>query len=168
MVMSGTHYLADGSIVFPEGYDAGDLTLLPPDYDERIHSFDGTAFVADWSRVDAKLHRQIDAGAEALRAPLISNIAGQQMTYLNKEREADAWTVSSNPLNFPYLNEEATRKGQPIATVAAMVKATAAQWRAIDARIEGARTAAKDAVTAASDMAGKEAAANVDWQGLLA
>ena len=152
-----------------EGYDgwavlAEDLAPLPHPY----FTWDGAALVEDFTALNASLLSRIDREAGAFRTRFITAIPGQETTYRLKEDEARAWEEGvSDPADFPYLREEAAAKGVAISDVAALVLGIAAQWRVLNPKIEGARTAAKDAVLAATTVAAKEAAATVDWDALL-
>lgn len=119
---------------------------------------------------EARLHRIIDNDAGDFRTRFITDVPGQQQTYAEKEKEARAWTVESDPADFPFLSAEAAARGVTIAEVAALVIATADAWRNLGAAIEGARMGAKAGVSAARaavDWAAMDAAADVDWEALL-
>lgn len=111
---------------------------------------------------------EVNQGAGAFRQRFITDIPGQQATYLGKEQEALAWTEQSDPAAFPYLFNEATESGVAMADIVTLVLATAAQWRALDAKIEGKRRGAAVAIAAAATAAEITEAAQVDWEALLA
>lgn len=154
-----------------EGY--ADWIVVAEGFDAPAHAYfrwdDGTAaFVEDFTALDAALLAKIDREAGAFRSRFITAIPGQETTYILKEDEARAWVEGvSDPADFPYLREESTAKGITVAALVTVVLTTAAQWRALNPKIEAARTAAKDAVLAASTIAAKEAAATVNWVELL-
>ena len=116
---------------------------------------------------DEDFFASIEAGAAAARRRLRGDLFGQGRAYDEKAREAQIWSPLADQADFPYLTEEATRKGRPIAAIVAEVRAKAARDRRIDPRIEGARTAAKEAVAAAVTLDDKRAAAIVDWGALF-
>ncbi|MBB6191505.1 hypothetical protein FHS51_001732 [Sphingobium wenxiniae] len=117
----------------------------------------------------AALLAQVDSEAGAFRLHFITETPGQAQTYDAKATEAAAWTAAADPQpqDFPFLSAEAAACAMTIGEVAAIITATTAQWTALAARIEGARMAAKRAIQAASTFAAMDAAAAVDWEGLL-
>jgi len=165
----GTHYLADGTEVFPEGYDPADLTELPSDYDARSYVFDGSRYVVDWTKFDAEMHDKIDIGCTEFLGTIVSVLPGQTRRYRQKYDEANAYLEETTPTDtdYPMLNAEAIASNMTLAALVNEVKALGDVWTALEIDIEAARMAAKRAVTAATDIASKEAAANVDWQAIL-
>ena len=141
---------------------------LPIGYDERVHRFDGSAWTENWSALELALERKIDAGADATRREFIVEIAGQANAYRLKGEEAIAWTPLSDPADFPYLQREAIEKNTTIALLVPEILAIATLWRAIDPFIEGKRTGAKAAMRSAATVEAKEAAADVDWDAVVA
>ncbi|WP_294390465.1 hypothetical protein [uncultured Sphingomonas sp.] len=111
---------------------------------------------------------QVNAAAGALRRRFITDITGQQATYLAKETEAEAWVEGADPADFPYLACEAAAIGQTIGEVAALCLATSGQWRLLDPKIEGARRGAAVAIDAADTHEAALAAAQVDWDTVIA
>lgn len=141
---------------------------LNPPHDYFRWDADAQEFIEDLSELQAALLAKIDREAGEFRSQFITAIPGQETTYRLKEDEARAWVEGeSDPADFPYLREEAAAKGVMVASLAAFVLTVAGQWRALNPKIEAARTASKDAVTAASTKAGKEAASAVNWGALL-
>lgn len=122
----------------------------------------------DLDRLRADAIRAVNDGAGAFRRLFITDITGQQATYLAKEAEARAWAPGADPTYFPYLTQEAAATGQSVADVVALVLATAAQWRALDPRIEGRRRGASVAIAEAADAEAIAAAGVVEWTALLA
>lgn len=156
------------------GTDEVNRGVIPTSVPVGMAMWDGSAIVADAATqaaqlqaLEKRLHAQIDYQAGQFREQFITSIPGQETTYRLKEDEARSWTSGADPANFPYLNEEATRRGVSIDDVAALVIQLADQWRALNPKIEGTRVATKDAVTAAQTAVEKEAAAVVDWEALL-
>jgi hypothetical protein len=129
---------------------------------------DTKAVVLNASGLDAALHARIDAEAGAFRQRFITDIPGQQMTYLAKEAEARALLAGADPAGAPMIVGGAAARGIEPAEHAAVVIARADAWRALGAKIEIAREAAKAAVSASTTAEGKRAAAVVDWEALLA
>lgn len=124
------------------------------------------AIVLDVAALDAYLHGEIDAAAGAFRCQFITDVPGQELTYLRKEAEArDQLAGGAGP--WPMLEAAAEALERPIAELAAEIVVRADAWTMLGAAIEGRRLAAKAAVRAAGDKAGKEAAAEVDWAALL-
>lgn len=111
---------------------------------------------------------RVNEGAGAFRRRFITDVSGQQATYLDKEVEAKAWALGADAADFPYLAAEADASGVPIADIAALVLATAATWRALNAKIEGRR---RGAIVAIEDEGATAeaiiAAAAIDWDALL-
>ena len=163
--MTPTHYLPDGSLVFPEGYE--DALPLPEGFDPAIHRLDGSDFVTDFTSLDAALHAKIDRDAGRFRLKFITDVPGQQATYLKKEREALEWSIASLPGSAPYLEAEAAARGITVAEQAAMILGISSQWGALDVAIEATRIGAKEAVTAAQTVEEKRMAADVDWGALI-
>lgn len=121
-----------------------------------------------WGLLDTELHAKIDAEAGEVRKRFITEIPGQQVTYRLKEEEARRWLPGVSDLQqFPYLRLEAEAKGITVDALVAIVKRFSAQWHLLNARIEAARTAAKDAVLAATTFEAKQAAAQVDWESVI-
>ncbi|MEM9085296.1 MAG: hypothetical protein AAGB23_05185 [Pseudomonadota bacterium] len=152
-----------------DGHDDWDVVAedvqAPP---HPYHVLDGTTFVEDFTDLDTALLAKIDKEAGEFRSQFITSIPGQETTYILKEGEALAWDdATSDPADFPYLREEAAAKGISIGQLVGIVLATATAWRALNPKIEANRTAAKDAVLAATTIADKHAAAQVNWAGLL-
>lgn len=98
---------------------------------------------------------RIDSAAAAARARYITTGAGQEATYLTKEREADAFVAAGRPSDtsaYPMLVAEAAGCGTTIGVVADLVRATRNQWVPLAATIEGLRMGGKSAVAAANDV----------------
>lgn len=110
----------------------------------------------------------MNVSAGAFRARFITDIPGQQATYLAKEAEAKAWAEGADPADFPYLAHEAAASGKTIAEIVALVLATADAWRAMDPKIEGRRRGACVAIAAAETPEDIILAATVDWGAALA
>lgn len=116
---------------------------------------------------EARLLAQIDSEAGAFRTRFITDVPGQAETYLRKQTEAEAYAADPGG-TYPMLSAEASARNMSIGAVAAEVAATAAAWVQLGAAIEGLRMGAKTGVRAASTIAGKRAAAAVNWEGLIA
>jgi hypothetical protein len=117
--------------------------------------------------IEAELLLEIDRAAGQFRLRFITDEPGQALTYEHKAREAAAYAAEPAG-HYPILQAEAAASGLSVEVLAAEVAATAAQWRLLAAAIEGTRMGAKRAVRAAETYDGKIAAAQVDWEGLVA
>jgi hypothetical protein len=137
-----------------------------PDEFERV--VDGE-IVLDTVAIDSALHARIDRAAGEVRCRFITDVAGQQLTYDRKEREARAWLAAEAPeiADYPFIAAEAAATGVEPGAAAAEIVAAADAWAGIGSAIEGLRIGAKRAVTAASTREAKEAAAAVDWEAQL-
>jgi len=102
------------------------------------------------------------------RTQFITDVPGQQASYLTKETEAKAWTPDADLVDFPFLAAEAEYTGMTVADIAALVLATAAAWRGLAAKIEGRRRGAMIELAAATDIAALVRGSTVDWPALLA
>jgi len=117
----------------------------------------------------AKLaYDEIDAAAEDQRLRLLTPGSGQALEYVSTSRELDIFAKdpAPDPANYPYLAADIGVLGADINEVAANIKAIDDQWQQVGARIKKLRREAKAAVAAAAeaeDVAGIEAAKNVDW-----
>ncbi|WP_242183208.1 hypothetical protein [Sphingomonas sp. CARO-RG-8B-R24-01] len=110
----------------------------------------------------------VNHNAGEFRLRFITDVAGQQATYLSKEEEAKAWTPGADMANFPFLAAEAEYTSMPIADIAALVLGTAAAWRGLAAKIEGRRRGAMVELAAATNVAAMVRASAVDWDALAA
>jgi hypothetical protein len=129
------------------------------------------AFVAipdDLSPLKSAVISLVNVAAGDFRKRYITDIPGQQDTYIAKEAEARAWTSGADTSQFPYLACEAAATNMTVDAVAALVLATAEAWRALDPKIEGRRRGATVAIDAATNIAEIVQAANVDWTALVA
>jgi len=109
----------------------------------------------------AEALRAIDAGAEAMRLRFITPGSGQALSYLQKAAEADAYVAAGRPADtgaYLLLEGEAAGRGITVSALADEVRATRDAWAGVAGTIEGVRKAGKDAVTAAVDAAGVDAA----------
>jgi len=119
-----------------------------------------------------QLKDQIDADAGRVRSIYITVTAGQEMVYMTKEAEAqlivaDPGQGSNVPdADTPHVTAEATLYNVTRYAKAQEILAMRAAWAAISPQIEIRRLAAKDAVGAATTLAGARAAANVSWSDL--
>ncbi|WP_242140879.1 hypothetical protein [Sphingomonas sp. TREG-RG-20F-R18-01] len=111
---------------------------------------------------------KVNDDAGQFRLHFITDVAGQQATYLAKEEEAKAWTPQANLSDFPFLAAEAEYTGMAIVDIVTLVLATAAAWRRLAAKIEGRRRGAMVELAAAANVAALVRAATVDWAALAA
>jgi hypothetical protein len=121
----------------------------------------------DPTPVRAFLTNKIDNQAGIVRSMFITNVAGQDLTYVWKTNEAKAWTADADQTLFPFLNAEATATGDSVSSVRNLVLTTAAQFVGIGAPIEGARMGAKKAVTDATNIKDMVAGATVNWAAII-
>lgn len=115
--------------------------------------------------LEAQLLAAIDAEAEAIRGLFITNTPSQPSVYLQKEQEAERFMADQNVslTLIPNLLLEAERTEDTVFNVAATILTMAYNWRQISATIENLRLGAKDQVRIATTVAGKRAAAKIDW-----
>jgi hypothetical protein len=164
------HWVDGGAqLVTLDGYDENnpDLEELPAGVGIEFLKVDSEArtIELDTERLDAILHAQIDQGAGTYRMKFITEVPGQQMTYIRKEKEAREF-IADGPGPFVTLEAEAAATDQQIADLAALVVSQADQLIALGAAIEGMRMGAKKAVTLASTAGDKHAAAAVQWESI--
>ncbi|AYJ86209.1 hypothetical protein D3Y57_09830 [Sphingomonas paeninsulae] len=127
-----------------------------------------TLITVDLTPVRGFLTAKIDADAGAFRAQFITVSPGQEMTYVFKAAEAKAWVAGAPDADFPFMAAEAAAGGRTIADVQTEVAYSSALFIKLGSRIEGARMAAKAAVTAATNIKDMVAASAVDWAALAA
>lgn len=169
-------------VITQEDYDDGftDMDVGVPDkyfielldgFPEAGEAWDQAtrSIVNDWAVLDVYFHELIDERAGKFRKKFITVVPGQEMTYLQKRTEAEAYDPSelSPQTAYPMIYAEATATGVPLADHVATVLNKANEWAVLGAAIEGMRMAAKAAVVTATDKEAKIAAANPDWQSLL-
>lgn len=97
----------------------------------------------------------IDQAAGDARTRYITEVAGQQATYMKKEQQAldyvAAHALDAQATVPPYIAAEATAMGTTALAAAQQVLALAAQWNEVlGPAIEGARLAGKRAVDEAA------------------
>jgi hypothetical protein len=120
----------------------------------------------DMAGVKALAAGRIDEVAEACRARFITPGSGQAMTYTYKAEEAKAY-LADNTAPTPFLVAEAVALGVTVKALAGEVLARVAEWTLVGSRIEGARMAAKLALSQATNLAEIAQAMDVDWNALL-
>lgn len=106
-------------------------------------------FAAALAAAKAAATERINAAVGAARAALITDIPGQQATYLAKEAEARR-VLAGDIGDTPYLTAEAAATGRPVADIARTVAATADNWHALNAGYEAGRQAALQRIAAAA------------------
>jgi hypothetical protein len=97
---------------------------------------------------------EVGAITDRVRRLFITSIAGQEMIYLAKEREAQEY-LSASPApgdlsGFPFLAAEVLASGLPVFQVAEIILFKADQWRAVGAQIEALRSGVGIAIGGAS------------------
>lgn len=158
-IIEATHEFAVsiGAIALPDGFGIGD----------RFNglSFEKATQTADLDAVKAMLISKIDDEAERARLAHITGGAGQAMSYLQKAAEAKACLADAEPdaEAYPLLAAEVGITAPTLGEVAQVVAAAHASWTVIGAQIEATRLGAKAAVSAATDAATAEVAAQIDW-----
>jgi len=119
----------------------------------------------DLTPLRAAAMSKVDAEAETVRGRYVTLGAGQAMTYIEKERQAQE--VSANPDINPVLVGlvaiDADRYGTSLLEAAAVILTMAQNWRVVAPRIEDLRMTAKDRIAAATTPAEIDAAAAIDW-----
>lgn len=161
-----THRLkADGSLVYPQGYAAGDIEALPADY----------YAAGDLTAIEGKFLAEVDRRREALRASVMTQGVGQSYAYAQKASEVydyrnivgtllTALTMPQKTARYPFAMAEATATGDTLAVVIARFEAGMATSRGRIAAVEAVATKAKRAIRAAATAAAKQAAfAAIDW-----
>lgn len=111
------------------------------------------SLAAELRRIKADVVSEINAAAGSVRARYITAIAGQDMIYREKEREALAY-LSADPAPvdlsaFPFLSVEAAALGVSVYQLAQIVLFKADEWRAIGPELEALRVASIAAVEVA-------------------
>ena len=117
------------------------------------------------------LCQKIDAQAGELRMRFITDVPGQAQTYERKEREARTWTAGDDAVHpelYPFMIAEAQARSIGVAEVRAQIMQQVDALTPIAARIEAQRVAAKAAITAAAALPGILAAAQIDWNAVVA
>ncbi|MBC2806644.1 hypothetical protein C3Y94_026180 [Rhizobium ruizarguesonis] len=119
----------------------------------------------DLTPIRAAAASKVDAEAEATRGLYVTLGAGQAMTYIEKERQAQMVTEDPNinPALVPMVAIDAERYGDSLLDAAAVILTMAQYWRVIGPVIEDRRMSAKDRIATATTPAEIEAAAVVDW-----
>lgn len=145
------------------------ITIQANDGEISIAVPDG---VIAWPELNLEPLRQfylsaVDLQAGQICAQFITIAPAQELRYMEKRREAKAWTEESDPADFPFLNAEATATGQSIAAIAATVLGQTALWRAVGSRIEGARIGAKKQINEATTILTIVKAGTVDWNAVI-
>jgi hypothetical protein len=120
-------------------------------------------FPAAQSLEDLKLEAaaEIDRLAGDIRMQYITYAPGQELTYTAKLDDAKAYIAAGYPADasqYVWIAAEATATGSTPQYIADVIVATAAQWAIVGAQIEGARMAAKQAISAAASIADISAA----------
>lgn len=89
---------------------------------------------------------QINAATDVARRRFITDIAGQDMIYLEKEREAVSYVaLASEPADhaqYPFIGAEVLATGFTAYQVAQITLYKASLWRVVGAQIETLRIAA--------------------------
>lgn len=94
---------------------------------------------------ETNLISRVNQEAGAARRAFITDVPGQEGTYMAKSAEAKAYQTDPNG-NYPYLTAEASHTGKTVEQIAALVNATADAWTLINAQIEGIRRGAIETI----------------------
>ncbi|WP_313337442.1 hypothetical protein [Sphingobium yanoikuyae] len=151
--------IADGSLVWPEGYDPAAIEALPAGYYDPI----------DLAAGEAALIAKVDARREEMRAAVMTPGAGQSYAYAQKAAEvADHRRIAPAELaemdtaatiaRFPFAMAEAAASGDSLAAVIDRFDAGMALSRSEIARVEAVACAGKRAIRAAEGLPAKQAA----------
>lgn len=138
----------------------------PPDTLHYTYQWDGAAgrYVAapTLARLKLDAHAGIDAAAGQARLRHITEVPGQQGTYMRKLEQAKAYAAAGYTGTVPpYIQAEADATGDTPQGAADAILTTAALWDdVLSPGIEGARIAGKRAVTAASTAEAVQSAAD--------
>lgn len=157
------------------GYDADhwtDLGPVPADFSPETHVWDDAAdaYVLDLAPLELRLTAEIDAGAGDVRRRFITDVPGQQLVYSRKAEQARGWLADPAPSagSYPALETEATASGIAIGDLVEDIIAAENAWAAVSDAIEAARMAAKRRVAAATTPETMIAAAQIDWDAVIA
>lgn len=125
-----------------------------PDGEAWLLSANGWNPVLTLARVQADALAAIDNAAGTARLRYITEVAGQQATYIAKAQQAQALVDAPTSTPGPYIVAEAQALNVTALAAAQGILAVAAQWDGtIGPAIEKARRAGKLAVSAASTVA---------------
>lgn len=102
----------------------------------------------------------VDDVIDRVRRRFVTPIAGQEMIYQDKEREARAWQATPQPqlADFPFIAAAVGIRAADGDAVAALFLARAAQLRRVAASLEPIRERALEAISGAVDAAAVSAA----------
>jgi formate dehydrogenase maturation protein FdhE len=124
----------------------------------------------DLNALKAQLHAEIDHEAGRVRSFFITTVAGQELVYAEKRREAEALLADPALAEeaTPHLTAEAMANQVTRLAKAEEIIATATAWALVSSQIEVRRLAAKAAVSASTSAAAARSAAAVDWADIIA
>lgn len=157
----------DSSVIHAVDADGNYLGLVPPDTPgaqqvRKPPPTQGTWIwnaMGGWTRVrvlaDVVIvaHRQIDAAAGATRLKYITDVPGQQATYLTKESQARAYLAAPTGPVPPYVQAEADVMSSTAQEAAEYIVETATLWsEVVGPTIEKERRRGKVAVSAATTI----------------
>lgn len=115
---------------------------------------------------------KVNAEAGALRLRYVTDAPLQSLVYQRKGEEARAYKsvkdAGGTPVvsDYPHIEAEIGVRGASADEVVALFLTNDALWASLSAQIEGIRQAAMVAIEAATDEAGVDAAAGIDWSGV--
>lgn len=148
----GNDYIIDsvqshGVLVLTDAY-------LGDSIDNARYSIQRNPRVPTLDELKAAAHIRIDRLAGKVRLNYITDVPGQQATYLSKLEDALAYVAAGYPEDatpYIWMQAESAATGATPAQVADLAIATGEAWRSVGAAIEGARQGAKLAVNNAND-----------------
>lgn len=149
--------VAEGAITLP-GATLVDVTGASP-RPARGWTYADSIFappVPDLEAVRRDTLRAIDSRAGEVRSLFITEVPGQQGTYLLKAADAHAYIDAGYPPDaspYVWVEAEAAARGVTATEVADLIVAEEAQWIQLGVAIEQARMGGKTAVRAAGDVA---------------
>lgn len=132
--------LADGE-QFNAAREPGMTAVAVPDTWPEAMAWDAAtrAFIADMSGAKQRVIAALNVRAETTRLKFITPGTGQAMTYLQKEKEARAWTTAADPAGFPIMQAEAVATGMTMDALASLVISMADAWLSVGTAIEANR-----------------------------
>jgi|LakMenEpi03Aug12_release.lakeMendotaPanAssembly.Ray.scaffolds.fasta_scaffold08531_15 hypothetical protein len=113
------------------------------------------AYAESLAEAIVRVHGEIDRVSGITRLRFITVSAGQEVTYIAKLEDAKAYIAAGYPTNsapYVWVHNEAIATGATPTQVADLIVYTAGLWSAVGSQVEGARQAAKMAVSAAGSV----------------
>lgn len=125
--------------------------LLTAD-DDKVQRAKDTAFI------------EVDNSAGNVRAELLTDVPGQELTYLKKEIDAEKFKAAGYPevdiADYPWIQAEATARSDTGQQAADLILVQAAEWTIVGVAIEEERIRGKLRVEQQMSVAGVNNASN--------